>query len=45
MNPTYDRGVIYKLHKELKKLITKKTNKPIKKCGIELNQEFTTGKS
>ena len=31
--------------KELEKLITKKPNNPIKKWGIELNQEFTTEES
>ena len=34
-----------KIHKELKKLIAKKTDKPIKKWGLELNPEFTTEKS
>ena len=41
-NPTSSRGLISKIYKELKKLITKKPNNPIKKWGIELNQEFTT---
>jgi hypothetical protein len=36
-NSTSDRGLICKIYKELKKLITKKPNNPIKKCGIELN--------
>jgi hypothetical protein len=44
-NPTFDRGLISKIYKELKKLITKNPNNPIKKWGIELNQEFTTEKS
>jgi hypothetical protein len=39
---TSDRGLISKIYKELKKLITKKPNNPIKKCVKELNQEFTT---
>ena len=44
-NPTSDRGLISKIYKELKKLITKKPNNPIKKWGIQLNQEFTTKES
>jgi uncharacterized protein (UPF0333 family) len=42
-NTTYDRGLISKIYKELKKLITKKPNNPIKIWGIKLNQEFTNG--
>jgi hypothetical protein len=44
-NPTSDRRLISKIYKELTKLITKKPNNPIKKWGIELNQEFTTEES
>jgi hypothetical protein len=33
------------VYKELKKLVTKKPNNPIKKWGIELNLEFTTKES
>jgi hypothetical protein len=35
INPTSDRGLISKVYKELKKLITKKPKNPIKKWGIE----------
>jgi hypothetical protein len=38
-NPTYKRGLIYKIHEELKKLAAIKPNNPIKKFGIELNRE------
>jgi hypothetical protein len=44
-NPTSDRGLISKIYKELKKLITKKSNNPINKWDIELNQEFATEES
>jgi hypothetical protein len=37
-NLTFDTGLISKIYKELKKLITKK-------CGIELKQDFTTEES
>jgi hypothetical protein len=36
-NLTSDRGLISKIYRELKKLIIKNPNNPIKKCGIELN--------
>jgi hypothetical protein len=45
MNPTSDRGLISKIYKEFKNLITKKPNNPIKKWDIELNQDFTTEES
>jgi hypothetical protein len=45
LTPTSDSGLIFKIYKELKKLITKKPNNPIKKWGIELNLEFTTQES
>jgi hypothetical protein len=44
-NSTSDRRLISKIYKELKKLIVKKLNNPIKKWGIGLNQEFTTEES
>jgi hypothetical protein len=44
-NPTSHRRLTSKIYKELKKLITKKPNNPIKKWGIELNREFTTEES
>jgi hypothetical protein len=40
--PAYNRGLISKIYIELKKLIKKNPNNPIKKWGIELNQEFTS---
>jgi len=44
--PTSDRGLISKIYKELKKLISKTPKNPIKKkWGIELNIEFTTEES
>ena len=44
-NSISDRGLISKIYKELKKLITQKPNNPINKWGIELNQEFKTEES
>jgi hypothetical protein len=44
-SPTSDRGLISKIYKELKKLITKNPNDPIKKWSIELNRESTTEES
>jgi hypothetical protein len=41
-NSTSNRGLISKIYKELKKPTTTKPNNPVKKWGIELNQEFTT---
>jgi hypothetical protein len=40
-NPLSDRGLISKIYKELKKLDTNKPNKPILKCGTELNRVFS----
>jgi hypothetical protein len=44
-NSTSDRGLISKIYKELKELITKKPNNPIKQWGVELNRDFTTEES
>jgi hypothetical protein len=37
-----DRGLISNIYKELKKVDSRKSNKPIKKWGTELNKEFST---
>jgi hypothetical protein len=44
-NPTHDRRLMSKIHKELKKLDTNNQNNPIKKWGTELNREFSTEES
>jgi hypothetical protein len=44
-NSTSNRGLISKIHKELKKLTSKKTQITIKNWGTELNQEFSTEES
>jgi hypothetical protein len=41
-NPKLDRGLISNIYKELKKVDSRKPNNPIKKCGIEVNKEFST---
>jgi hypothetical protein len=41
-NPTFERGLILKIYKELKKLTSIKPNSPIKKWGY---REFTTEES
>jgi hypothetical protein len=40
-NPKSDRGLISNIYKELKKLDPRKSNNPIKKWGLELNNEFS----
>ncbi|EGV96793.1 Poly [ADP-ribose] polymerase 8 [Cricetulus griseus] len=44
-NPTFDRGLISKIYKELKKLVSKTPNIPIKKWGTELNRQFSIEES
>ena len=44
-NPTSDRGLISKLYKELKKLVTKRIHNPIKKWTADLNRELSTEES
>ena len=39
--PKSDRGQISNIYKELKKVDSRKSNNPIKKCGSELNKEFS----
>jgi hypothetical protein len=39
--PKSDRGLISNIYKELKKVDYIKPNNPIKKCGTELNKEFS----
>jgi hypothetical protein len=41
-NPKSDRGLIPNIYKELRKLDSRKSNKPIKKWDTELNKEFST---
>jgi hypothetical protein len=41
-NPKFDRGRISNIYKELKKLDSRNSNKPIKKWGTEPNKEFST---
>lgn len=38
-NPTYDRGIIYKMDKELKKLDSKENTNPIKNEAKQLSAE------
>ena len=42
--PALDKGLIYKIYKEIKKLDFKMLINPIKKWVIELNKEFSAEK-
>jgi hypothetical protein len=44
-NLTSERGLISKIHKQLKKLFSKESNNPINQWGSEQNQKFSTEKS
>jgi hypothetical protein len=39
--PKSDEGLISNIYKELKKVDSRKSDNPIKKCGSELNKEFS----
>ena len=39
--PKSDRGLIFNIYKELKKVDSRKSNNPFKKWGSELNKEFS----
>ena len=41
-NPKSDKGLIFNIYKELKKMDSRKSNNPIKKWGIKLNKQFST---
>jgi hypothetical protein len=40
-NPTSDRGLIFNIYKELKKLDSREPNNSIKEWGTGLNREFS----
>jgi hypothetical protein len=42
---TSGKGLITRIHRELRKLNTSKINEPIKKWGTELNRTFSKEKS
>ena len=43
-NPKSDRGLISNIYKKVKKVDSRKSNKPIKKWGSEVNKEISPEK-
>ena len=41
VNETTDKGLIFKIYKQIRQLNTRKTNNPIKKWGKVLNRHFS----